>query len=347
MKKCLSACSSIVAISLLAASPAISANLSVFTWAGYELPEFHEKFTEKHGDAIDITTFSDDNDALSKVRSGFRPDIAHPCTFKIEEWKKSGLLQPIDTSRIANWNGLLPSLKKLPGVTDPDGKVWMVPWDWGNTSIIYRTDLVTTNTDSWSLLWDKAYAGKLAVLDASDTPIVAAKLLGIDPFKANDADIAKMGDKLREQRPLLRFYTADQASLGQALASGELVAAMAWNAAYPALKKSGAPVAFMKPKEGALTWVCGMVLFKDSKNVDAAYDFMNARLDPASQKHLIQEYGYGGSLKSAFEGFTAKELEDLTLPADPEKMLGQTTILQPQENSQKINSMFEDIKAGG
>ena len=90
-----------------------------------------------------------------------------------------------------------------------------------------------------------------------------------------------------------------------------------------------------------------MVLLKDSQNVDAAYDFMNARVDADSQKNLIKAYGYGGSLKAAFSGFTPKELEDLTLPVDPEKMLNETTILQPQENSDKINAAFEQVKAGG
>lgn len=338
---------SYLALSLAIAGQADAANLSFYSWAGYELPEFHEKYTEKHPEGVDVITFSDDNDALAKVRSGFHPDIAHPCTFKIDDWKKDGLIQPIDTSRVANWDDILPSLKKLPGVVDADGKVWMVPWDWGNTSIIYRTDLVKSNSDSWALLWDKEYEGRLATLDATDTPIVAAKMAGVDPFNASDADVEKIGDQLRAQRPLLRFYTADQASLGQALASGELVAAMGWQAAFAAVKATGAPVAYMKPKEGMLTWACGFVLMKDSKNIDAAYDFINARLDPASQKHLISMYGYGGSLKSTFAQFTPAELEAQSLPVDPETTLSETTILQPQKNADKIIEVFEAVKAGG
>ncbi|NJO38588.1 MAG: extracellular solute-binding protein, partial [Rhizobiales bacterium] len=206
----------LAALSLTIAGTAQAADVTYYTWAGYELPEFHEKFTAG-GSGVDIITFADDNDALAKVRSGFRPDVAHPCTFKLDEWKAEGVLQPIDPARIANWDGILPSLKDLPGVIDEDGTVWMVPWDWGNTSVIYRTDLVTENTDSWALLWDEAHAGRLATLNASDTPIVAAMLAGVDPFHASEADVEKIGEKLREQRPLLRFYTADQASLGQAL----------------------------------------------------------------------------------------------------------------------------------
>ena len=89
----------------------------------------------------------------------------------------------------------------------------------------------------------------------------------------------KVAEKLREQRPLLRSYTTDMTSVEQSLASGELVAAMTWNASATTLKKQGVPVEFMKPKEGMLTWACGFVMLKDAKNVDLAYDFINSRLE--------------------------------------------------------------------
>lgn len=337
----------LAAFSVGNSATAYAGNLSVLTWAGYELPVFHPKYLKEHPEGADITVFSDDNDALAKIRGGFHPDIAHPCTFKLEEWKKAGVLQPIDTSRIPGWNDIYPEFKTLPGVTDADGKVWMVPWDWGNTSIVYRTDLVKENTDSWNLLWDKTYSGRLATLDASDTPIVAAMIAGLDPFNMDKAQIDKVSDKLREQRPLLRFYTADQSSLQQALASGEIVAAMAWNATATQLKQSGAPIAYMKPKEGMLTWACGMVMLKDAKNVDKAYDYINARLDPDAASHLISDYGYGTAVKSAFSKFTPEQLAEKDLPADPAKALSSTTIMRTQKNSGEIMKAFEAVKAGG
>ena len=119
----------------------------------------------------------------------------------------------------------------------------MVPWDWGNTSILYRTDLVKNPEQSWNLLWDKQYAGRLATIDAvHDTPIVASLLAGVDPFDlTSPQDMAKVKDLLREQRPLLRLYTTDMTSVEQALASGELVAAMTWNASAVSAAQAGRP----------------------------------------------------------------------------------------------------------
>ena len=330
-------------------SPAQAAEkLTYFTWSGYELPDFNKSYIAAHPDALDASVFGDDDDAFTKVKAGFRPDIAHPCYDKVARWNKEGLLQPIDTKRIKNWDSIFPVFKNLPDIQAGAGKVWMVPWDWGNTSILYRSDLVKNPEQSWNFLWDKQYSGRIATIDAvHDTPVVAALLAGVNPFDMSPADLDKVAAKLREQRPLLRNYTTDMTSVEQSLASGELVAAMTWNASATTLKKQGVQVEFMKPKEGMLTWACGIVMLKDAKNVDLAYDFINSRLEAESGKELITQYGYGSASSAAFGLVSKADLDRLQLPADPETMLKTTVFTGPMKQNDDLAKMFEKVKAGG
>jgi spermidine/putrescine transport system substrate-binding protein len=337
-----------LAVSAVLAPAMAEDKLQYFTWSGYELPEFNKSFLAAHPDGVEATMFGDDDDAFTKVKAGFRPDVAHPCYDKVARWNKEGLLQPIDTSRIKNWDSIFPVFKNLPDLQAGDGKVWMVPWDWGNTSILYRTDLVKDPEPSWNLLWNKDYAGRLATIDAvHDTPVVAAILAGVNPFDMTQEEMDKVADKLREQRPLLSSYTTDMTSVEQALSSGELVAAMTWNASATTLKKQGLAVEFMKPKEGMLTWSCGFVLLKDAKNVDLAYDFINSRLETESGKYLIEAYGYGSSTTTAFAAVPQAELDRLQLPADPEAVLKSTVFTGPMKQNDDLAKMFERVKAGG
>lgn len=332
------------------ATPALAEDkLSYFTWSGYELPEFSQSFLKAHPDALETSVFGDDDDAFTKVKAGFHPDVAHPCYDKIARWNKEGLLQPIDTTRIKNWNSIFPVLRELPDIQAGDGKVWMVPWDWGNTSVLYRSDMVAPDAEqSWNMLWDPQYAGRLATIDAvHDTPVVAALLAGVSPFDMDADGLKKVEEKLREQRPVLSSYTTDMTSVEQSLASGELVAAMTWNASAVALKKQGVPVEFMNPKEGMLTWTCGFVLLKDAKNVDLAYDLINSRLEPDSGKALIENYGYGASTSTAFAEVPQEKLDELKLPADPQTMLSTTVFTGPMKQNDELAKMFERIKAGG
>ncbi len=330
-------------------APALAADkLTYFTWSGYELPDFNKSFLAAHPDGVEATVYGDDEEAFAKLKAGFHPDIAHPCYDKIPRWNKEGLLQPIDTKRLKNWDNVFPVFKNLPAIQAGEGKVWMVPWDWANTSITYRSDLIKDPEPSWNLLWDKKYGGRMATLDAvHDTPVVAALVAGVNPFDLSTADLEKVAAKLREQRPLMRSYTTDVTSIQQALASGELIAAMTWNDTAMALKKQGVAVEFMKPKEGMLTWSCGFVLLKDAKNVDLAYDFINSRMEPASSKELISQYGYGTANSAAFSLVPKEELDRLELPSDPEVALKSTIFLEPLKQADDLAKLFEKVKAGG
>ncbi len=104
----------------------------------------------------------------------------------------------------------------------------------------------------------------------------------------------------------------------------------------------------MHPKEGMLTWACGMVLLKNAKNVDLAYDFFNnSRLEPESGKFLIESYGYGSASSAAFALVPKQDLETLQLPADPQEMLKTTIFTGPMPDNDAIAKMFEKVKAGG
>lgn len=329
------------------ASAQAADKLTYFTWSGYELPDFNPAFTQAHPDALETPLFGDDDEALTKVLAGFNPDVAHPCYDKVARWRDAGLIQPIDTKRLSNWDKVFPVMRNLPGLMEGD-QTWMVPWDWGNTSITYRTDLIPDAEQSWRLLWNPKYTGKIAVIDAvHDTPLVAAILAGVDPFNMSDADIETVRGVLQQQRPIVKAYTTDLTSVEQQLASGELVATMTWNASAVNLKKQGVAVEFMQPKEGMLTWFCGFVLMKNSPHVDLAYDFINARLDPASGRALVEMYGYGSSISDAMAAVGADKLKELQLPIDPEEMLKSTIFTKPINNNDKVTRMFEEVKAGG
>src|SRR3546814_2160781 len=63
--------------------------------------------------------------------------------------------------------------------------------------------------------------------------------------------------------------------------SSDLVAAYAWNGSVKALRDQGVPVAYMTPKEGILTWVCGLTLSSSPiGDEQQAYDFIDAMISP-------------------------------------------------------------------
>jgi spermidine/putrescine transport system substrate-binding protein len=333
------------------AKAAAADQATFFTWGGYDDPAFVPPYVAKHGEPPNFAIFGGSEEGLTKMRAGYVVDVAHPCNQAIPRWIATGLFQPLDTSRLSNWPDIIPELWNLEGNV-VDGKPYMAPVDWGRTSMTYRTDLVDLQgqEESWSLLWDERYKGKLAVFaSAGDTWWCAAIYAGVD-FReiASDAAFKKVAKLLRKQRPLIRVYTDDETTLEQALASGELVAAMTWDSSAVKLKGEGVPVTFANPKEGALTWVCGVMMHKDAPHPDKAYDLVDALLSTEGGKWLIGENGYGHSNAKSFDLFSDDELAALGLSRNPADILsaGKFQVPQTQEFETAMNKEFEKIKAG-
>lgn len=324
-------------------------NVEYFTWAGYDIPDLFPSFVEKYGETPTFSVFGEEEEALQKLRSGFTPDVSHPCTSNVRRWRDAGVLQPIDTSRVENWKNVFPVLKHIRGV-QLDGETFLVPFDWGNTSIAYRADLVDIEEESYALLLDEQYRGRVSMFDSAETAVAIGGLLtgASQLFNQTDEELHRSFEAVAKMHENMRFYWTDPTQIAQALASGELVAATAWNETSVTLKQQGVDIKYMNPKEGMLTWVCGLALIKDGPGDEQQkYDVLNAVLDPAVGEFMINEYGYGHANENSYLKIDPARLEELGV-GDPAAMLVRTKFFDemPNEVREKANAMFAQVKAG-
>ncbi|MEL7465518.1 MAG: extracellular solute-binding protein [Pseudomonadota bacterium] len=322
-----------------------------FTWGGYDIEEIFQPYMAKNGTPPEFAIFGGTEEALTKMRGGFVVDVAHPCNAGLTRWVQSGLFQPIDTSRLSNWPDVMPELVAMEGNDAGEGKPWLVPFDWGQTSVTYREDLFELEgEESWDMLWDARYAGQLGSLASGGDAWWCGAIKAGVPMAEIDSEMAfeKISAVMREQRPLIRTYTDDTTTLEQALSSGEMVAAMTWNSSAVLLQSEGVPVKFAKPKEGALTWVCGLMIHKDAPNIEKAYEVIDSLISVESGQFMINDYGYGHSNAKSFDSFDDATLQGLGLSKEPTEILqaGHFQIPQSQEWETRMNETFEMIKAG-
>ena len=335
----------------LLATQARAADLTVFDWSGYEDPAFFPAFVAKHGNAPNFTFFADEEEAFSKLRAGFKADLAHPCSQSIPRWREAGLLEPLDTAKLTHWADLNPALLDLPGFAD-DGHNWIVPFDWGNTGLVYNTQTVpAADVASLRVLADPKYQGKVSIGDnVDDAYALAGLVIGLhDLTQMTDEQFKAASDFLREVHQNVRMYWTDNSDLSQAMASGEVELAWAWNETPTTLAAEGKPFAMMRDtKEGLSTWVCGYVLLKDGAgSKDLAYDFLNAVTDPATSQNMVENWGYGHSNAKGMAALDPALLKAKGY-ADVEQFKAKTLFQAPipTELRQRMIAEFEKIKAG-
>ena len=329
-------------------------NLTYFGWSGYDSDVFQKQYDSKHDTPPNFTFFGTEEEALQKMRQGYSPDVMNPCTYSLFRWHDAGLLAPLDESRLENLPDMFKSLNKIEGAII-DGQRFMMPMDWGNSTIVYRKDLLKPEDQgenlSWAIMYNDKYKGRTGFYDDGEAAIeIAALVAGIplsDIFSLSDDQLEQIRPLLVQQRQNLRFYWDDETQAEQALASGELVASYAWNDAVVALKKQGLDVELGVPKEGIFTWCCGLVIHPDTPHLDEAYDLINSMTSAEAGAWEIQNWGYGHANQKAFDMVPADTLAQLGL-STPAALLESGIFFQAvaPEYSEKYNKLFTDVEAG-
>lgn len=327
------------------------AGLVVFEWAGYELPEFYPSYAEKYGTEPTFSLFAEEEEALQKLRAGFPADISHPCSGSVARWNDAGALRPLDVTRIDAWDDIFPSTKEIRGV-QLNGEYYFLPWDWGNSSILYRTDLLelTPEEESYAVLLRPELEGKIAMFDSVDASFAVGGLLSgaEDIFNMTDAEIEEATKIVRELHKNTRYYWASPTEFEQAMVAGEVVAAWSWNSSIIELKNQGIPVTYMNPKEGIMTWICGYTVMTGNVSEDSLiYDYLNAAMEPRAGQYLIEAYGYGHTNEKTYDLVADETLEALGI-VDPVALMAQGNFYDeiPADTREKMIVKFDEVKAG-
>ena len=279
-------------------------NLSVLEWAGYEYPAYGGKtptgvlqgYVDSYK-APKYTFLTSDDQALAKVRAGFKPDIVHPCVSYVRDWVDLDAIQPWDTALLKNFGDLNPSLVKGGQV---DGKQYFIPADWGFSSPLYRSDKVEPDGEaSWNLFYDKRYKGKISWWDSPvENFLIYGYTQGFDPYDFDnwtDAQLADATKFLTEKKKLVRNIWSSGTDFDADVANGNVWIGYAWGGSYTAAKAKGLEVVYSEPKEGRLSWNCGFVLGKETKNYHHAHAYVDTWIGAASAAWIIPNYAYGHS----------------------------------------------------
>jgi spermidine/putrescine transport system substrate-binding protein len=275
------------------ASPAIVSNalsssgeLSILNWDD-ELPDpVVPDFEKATGIKVNSTPFSQNEEQINKLQatSGVGFDLCQPTHDRAPQFRDIGVLQPFD-DKIVKLDLIVPSLLKASTTNWTwDGKLYHVPHCWGTEAISWRNDLTTIKPEelSFGTLWNDEYKGKVQGRPHSLLLGIGLWMDGtgklpsnrmLDAFK-NEDEFKKIYDVILKEAIdrkawIKQFWdSADNTKSG--LISNGVVIGQTWDGPVISLKKSGKPISYQAPKEGAIGWVDGWSLSKGAKNVEQA-----------------------------------------------------------------------------
>ena len=275
------------------ANAAITGQLSLCTWPNYHNQANLDQFTADTGVPIQTTIFGSNEEMLAKLQAGGTGwDVFVPTNYTISTYVKLGLIDPIDVSRLPNFDPTTND-PRFTGEGTVDGTVYAVPKDWGTTGYAVNTKNVTQDMTTWKQFWDLAqsdYSGKVTVHDYQLTTIGnALKYYGYSFNSVDAKELAEAEKLLLAAKPHLFAITS---SYQPAMRDGDAVMAVCWTGDATQLSRDIPEIKYVIAKEGGEIWTDFFAIPKEALNKDAAYAFIDFLETPAVNAKEVEAHGY-------------------------------------------------------
>jgi spermidine/putrescine transport system substrate-binding protein len=262
----------------------VSGTLRVFAYGDTVPDEMLDPFREANPDLdLQVATFDSNKAAAAKLAGGFEADVVEVCTDEMAPLLARGLIRPLDPRGVAEFDKL--AFADEPEVRNEAGEVLFVPASAGPHGLIVDTAAIPEGVDSYNDLFDPAYAGDVALEATPLTAIaITAMALGADdPTNLTDEEVEEAKQYLLDNRDNFRAFAESDSSMVNLFKSGEVVLADGGRGTTQAMVDDGLDVEWVAPKEGALSWVCGLAITSQAENIPAAYKLINYYASPEAQ----------------------------------------------------------------
>ena len=279
---------------------------------------FNENLADKYGFYVKVnySTYENNESMYSKLStSAVAYDVIVPSDYMIQKMIDENRLMPLDYSILTNYGNINEDFKNA--YYDPENK-YSVPYTYGMVGIIYNSEFIKeeeepdVQNESWALLWNKKYAGKILQFnnprDAFASAMFYAEVANgkaIDINSHNYADWDEALGLLKEQKSILQAYVNDEIF-------NKMKGASAYAAAYYAgdfltMAAGNSDLRFYYPKEGTNYFVDAFCIPKNdgkdenSPNYKAANEYINYMIGREAATANALYIGYASPNKAVVE----------------------------------------------
>jgi len=257
--------------------------LNLIAWEGYAQPQWVTPFTKATGCVVNVKYAGSSSEMVSLMANGggHQYDLVSASGDADLRLIYGGSVKPVNMNLIPSWKQFRPFLQ-APSFNTINGKHYGVSYEFGPNVLLYSTKAFAKAPSSWSVLYNKAYAGKITVpnnpIQIADAALYLSKStpsLGItDPYELTQTQFNAAVSLLKSEHPLIKKYwdlASQEISLFQ---NGSVVAGAAWPYQTNTLQAAKAKVADTIPSEGATGWADTWLLATNAPHPNCAYKWM-------------------------------------------------------------------------
>lgn len=335
--------------------PAANREVTVYSWGEYIDESLIDEFEAQTGITVNYRTVPSNEELYSQLQQGaISPDVIVPSDYMISQLIEEGWLQPLDYSKIPNFDKIADRFKNLS--YDPENQ-YTVPYTWGTLGIIYNTTMVDEPITSWSAMFDDTAAGNVILIDNSrDAFGMALRYLGYSVNTTDENEIREAAALVADAWSKGVYQGKTMDGIFQIMEGGNAAIGTYYAGDFLSMHENNPDLAYVIPEEGSNWFVDAMCILKNAKNVDEAHEWINFIASTDANLRNMDYIWYASPNEEALEEYPDWYEEQYGEPLDqelyeimaaPQEVLDrcESYLVLPQEIRQLYNELWIELGA--
>jgi spermidine/putrescine transport system substrate-binding protein len=316
-------------------APQIAKELVIYGWPEDQMPQLFGAFEQEYGVRVIFKVFDSQEQAIEEIRAGQVFDIVDVDNQLIPDMTASGLLAEIDYRNVPNFKNISANFRNL--IFDPDNR-YTIPYTWGTTGLLVRSDLVSEPVTRWADLWDPRYSGHIVGWESTPRYMLGIALLSLG-YSVNSEEPAELEaalGRLVELKPRAVWFGNEVDSSAPALISGDAWLAVGWAYDVQLAQEGNEDIIYVLPEEGAIVWGDALAIPANSPNKYTAELFLNYLLRPEVTGRLVNLNYYPMPNDAATPFIDPALLNDQVIYPDDDQMKDAELLLPLSAEGQRL-----------
>lgn len=305
---------------------------------------------------VNYSTYSSNESMYAKIESGAASyDVIIPSDYMIQRMIKENLIQPLDMSKIPNYQYISEEFKgENVYYEDDTDNQYSVPYFYGMIGVIYNTSIIPEDEDSlgsWELMWDETYSGDILQFNNSrDAFGTALYYLGYDVNEATEEQWREALELLKTQKGIVQGYVMDE--IFNKMEGGSAAVASYYAGDFLSMHENNEDLEFYYPSEGTNIYVDAMCIPTSSKSPDLAHEYINfmcsREIAVANAEYtyyaspldtVISDEGYMETMSEVHEDAMNFLYGEHEFAREPQAYLN-----LPEASLKRLNVLWEELK---
>lgn len=259
-----------------------------------------DAFTHEYGVQVRYLVYESQEEAIANMRAGEVYDVVVMESRFIPLLAQEGLLAKLDQKNLPNLRNISANFREL--AYDPNNN-YSIPYNWGTTGLVVRSDFVEQPVTRWADLWDSRYTGRVGLWMGQRREVISLTLKSLG-YSANSENPQELEEALQRMISLkshvITLEDFDLASSADIMADGGAIITMGYASDVLYGKEQNPAIQYVLPQEGALLWNDTFVVPSTSQNLYTAELFLNFLMRPEVNATIVNENGYATPNEAAY-----------------------------------------------